>query len=165
LYFFHFESEHTMSLFGSIGKIFNKVADFAKKAVSFGNSLLNGPLGQFASLIPGVGQYVQAAKKALAIADGFLNGDGAKDIAQNLANKKDSPLSQPGSLLSTQGIGTVAGLFGQTQNSDQISDLVEGFTGTRRNESTPAAKGDCFNIEQLAASQLARVFNSSPATA
>jgi hypothetical protein len=148
-----------MGFIKSIGKAFSKIGDFAKKAVGFASKILNGPLGQIASFIPGIGPFVAAARKVVGIADGVLNGGGLKGIIGGLVgNLGGGLLGQAGSLLSKTGLGSVIGMGSQLNSSGGVLDLVSGLMGSRKGDQSPAAQGDKYNLGQFAAFQLSNLF-------
>jgi len=141
-----------MGLLKGIGKAFSKIGDFAKKAVGFANKILNGPLGQIASFIPGVGPFIAGARKIVGIADGVLNGGGLKGIVGGLVgNLGGGLLGQAGSLLSKTGLGSVIGMGSKLTSSGGIADLIGGLMGPRQGNNSPAAQGDKYNLGQFAA--------------
>lgn len=147
-----------MGFIKSIGKAFSKIGDFAKKAVGFASKILNGPLGQIASFIPGVGPFIAGAAKIVGMADSVLNGGGLKGIIGGLVgNLGGGLLGQAGSLLSKTGLGSVIGMGSQLTSSGGIMDLVSGLMGSRKGNESPAAQGDKYNLGQFAAFQLANL--------
>jgi len=145
-----------MGLLKGIGKAFKSIGNFAKKAVGFASKILNGPLGQIASFIPGVGPFVAGARKIVGMADGLLNGGGLKGIIGGLVgNLGGGLLGKAGSLLSKTGLGSVIGLGSQVQNSGGLLDIAKGLMSSRKADTSPAAQGDKYNLTQFLAYQLA----------
>jgi hypothetical protein len=147
-----------MGLLKAIGNAFKGAVDFAKGAVGFANKLLNGPLGQIASFIPGVGPFIAGARKVVGIADSVLNGGGAKGIIGGLVgNLGGGLLGQAGSLLSKTGLGSVIGMGSQLNSSGGLADFIGGLMGPRQGNQSAAADGDRYNLGQFAAFQLANL--------
>lgn len=148
-----------MGLFSKIGKAFKKVGGFVKKAVGFANKLLNGPLGKIASFIPGVGPFIAGAAKVVGIADGVLNGKGLGGIVSGLVgNLGGGLLGKAGSLLSKTGLDSVIGFATKATNSNQLFDVVSSLMSPRQGDTSVAAQGDRYNVQQLAAFQMAQLF-------
>jgi hypothetical protein len=156
-----------MGFFDSIKSFATKAVDTVKqvapKVIDFGKKVLDGPVGDFASNIPGVKKYVDKGKELLGAADGWVNGkgDGGKAIAKGLTADETSPLGPSGSWMSNQGLATLAGLFGMTDSTQQVSDLVSGFTCNHENDSSPESQGDQFNLQQIVALNVARLLLQS----
>jgi hypothetical protein len=147
-----------MGFLKGIGKAFKSIGNFAKKAVGFASKILNGPLGQIASFIPGVGPFIAGARKIVGIADSVLNGGGLKGIIGGLVgNLGGGLLGKAGSLLSKTGLGSVIGMGSQLKTSGGIADLVKGLMSSRKADASPAAQGDKYNLAQFAAFQLANL--------
>ena len=141
-----------MGFLGGIGKVFKKIGSFAKKAVGFASKILNGPLGKIASFIPGVGPFIAGAAKVVGIANSVLNGGGLKGIIGGLVgNLGGGLLGKAGSLLSKTGLDTMIGLGSKAGNTSQVLDVVSGLMGSRKNDKSPAAQGDQYNLSQFAA--------------
>jgi hypothetical protein len=150
-----------MGFIKGIGKAFKKIGDFAKKAVGFANKILNGPLGKIASFIPGVGPFIAGAAKIVGMADGVLNGGGLKGIIGGLVgNLGGGLLGQAGTLLSKTGLGSVIGLGSQANSTGGVLDLVSGLMSSRKNDQSPAAQGDRYNLGQFAAFQVANLLRA-----
>ena len=148
-----------MGFIKSIGKAFKKIGDFAKKAVGFANSILNGPLGKIASFIPGVGPFIAGAAKITGIANAVINGGGIKGIIGGLVGQLGGGLlGKAGTLLSKTGLGAAIGLGSQTSTSSQLLDMVKGLMSPRKADETPAAQGDRYNMTQFSAYQMAQLF-------
>ncbi|HEX5754601.1 MAG TPA: hypothetical protein VFZ09_50925 [Archangium sp.] len=151
-----------MGFIKSIGKAFKGITDFAKKAVGFASKILNGPLGQIASFIPGVGPFIAGARKIVGIADGVLNGGGLKGIIGGLVgNLGGGLLGKAGSLLSKTGLGAAIGLGSQTNSTGGVLDLVKGFMSSRKGDTSPLAQGDKYNLGQFAAFQVANLLKAA----
>lgn len=144
-----------MGFLGGIGKIF-------KKVVGFANKILQGPLGQIASFIPGIGPFVKGAQMVVGAADGLLNGKGFSGVLSGLMSGLGGGagfLGKAGSLLSKVGLGSVGGLLGKVVggNSGTVLDMVSQLMAPRQGNTSPAAQGDKYNLSQLAASTLAQM--------
>jgi hypothetical protein len=146
-----------MGFIKGIGKVFKGITSFAKKAVGFASKLLNGPLGQIASFIPGVGPFIAGARKIVGMADGVLNGGGLKGIIGGLVGKLGGGLlGKAGSLLSKTGLGSLVGLTSQVKSSGGLLDIAKALMSSRKGDASPMAKGDTYNIAQLLAFQAAQ---------
>jgi hypothetical protein len=147
-----------MGLLSGLGKVFKKIGDFAKKAVGFANTILNGPLGKIASFIPGVGPFIAGAAKITGIANAVLNGGGIKGIIGGLVGSLGGGLlGKAGTLLSKTGLGAAIGLGSQSSTSSQLLDLVKGLMSPRKADDSPAAQGDRYNMTQFSAFQMAQL--------
>ncbi|WP_224361785.1 hypothetical protein [Hyalangium versicolor] len=151
-----------MGFIKSIGKAFKKIGDIAKKAVGFASKILNGPLGQIASFIPGVGPFIAGAAKVVGVANSVLNGGGLKGIVSGLVgNLGGGLLGKAGTLLSKTGLGSALGLGSQLNSSGGVLDLVKGFMGSRKGDDSAAAQGDKYNLTQFAASKVASLLTGN----
>jgi hypothetical protein len=151
-----------MGFIKSIGKAFKKVGGFIKKSVGFANKILNGPLGKIASFIPGVGPFIAGAAKIVGVANSVLNGGGIKGIISGLVgNLGGGLLGKAGTLLSKTGLGSIIGLGSQLNSTGGILDMVKGLMSTRKNDPSPAAQGDRYNLSQFAAFQVANLLRAA----
>ena len=151
-----------MGFIKGIGKAFGKIGSFAKKAVGFASKILNGPIGKIASFIPGVGPFIAGAAKIVGVADGVLNGGGLKGIVGGLVgNLGGGLLGKAGSLLSKTGLGSVIGLGSQANSTGGVLDMVKGLMSSRKNDSSPAAQGDRYNLSQFAAFKIADLLRAA----
>lgn len=141
-----------------IGKAFKAVGNFAKKAVSFASKVLNGPLATIASFIPGVGPFIAGAAKIVGVADSVLNGKGLSGIVSGLVGSLGGGLlGKAGSLLSGTGLGTALGFLNKAGDSNQLFDMVKSFMGPRQGNTSTAAQGDVFNLQQFSAFKMAQL--------
>lgn len=153
-----------MGLLKGIGKAFKKIGSFAKKAVGFANKILNGPLGKIASFIPGIGPFVAGAAKIVGIADGVLNGKGLGGIVSGLVgNLGGGLLGKAGSLLSKTGLDSVIGFASKATNSGQLLDVVSTLMKPRQGDTSAAAQGDRFNLQQFSAFKMAELLRAQAA--
>lgn len=151
-----------MGFLGGIGKAFKKIGGFVKKAVGFANKILNGPLGKLASFIPGVGPFIAGAAKIVGIADGVLNGKGLGGIVSGLVgNLGGGLLGKAGTLLSKTGLDSIIGFASKATNSSQLLDVVSSVMQPRQNDTSVAAEGDRYNMQQLAAFQMANLLSAA----
>lgn len=151
-----------MGFIKGIGKVFKKIGDFAKKAVGFASKILNGPLGQIASFIPGVGPFIAGASKIVGVANSVLNGGGLKGIVSGLVGNLGSGLlGKAGSLLSKTGLGSIIGLGSQTNSTGGVLDLVKGLMSSRKSDQSAAAQGDKYNLTQFAAFKVADLLRAA----
>ncbi len=151
-----------MGFLKGIGKAFKKIGNFAKKAVGFANKILNGPLGKIASFIPGVGPFIAGAAKIVGIADGVLNGKGLGGIVSGLVgNLGGGLLGKAGSLLSKTGLDSVIGFASKATNSSQLFDVISTVMQPRQNDTSAAAEGDRYNMQQLAAYKMANLLSAA----
>ncbi|MFO0595214.1 MAG: hypothetical protein U0228_07915 [Myxococcaceae bacterium] len=149
-----------MGFLGGIGKAFKSIGNFAKKAVGFASKILNGPIGKIASFIPGVGPFIAGAAKVVGIADAVMNGKGLKGIIGGLVGNLGGGalgglLGKAGSLLSKTGLDSVIGFASKATNSNQLFDVISTVMQPRKGDTSPAAQGDRYNMQQLAAFQMA----------
>ncbi len=161
-----------MGFLKGIGKIFKKVGDFAKKAVGFASKILNGPIGQIASMIPGIGAFVKGAQMVTGIADGVLNKKGGigavlKGLAGPLLGKLGGAA---GGLLNKVGLGSVGDLLGKATKaggSGGLLDAVKSFVGggQLKGATDMLSQGSKFNLQQLVTSNLAKILGGNNGTA
>ncbi|MGV3620993.1 MAG: hypothetical protein ACO1OB_09250 [Archangium sp.] len=150
-----------MGLLKSIGNAFKKIGGFVKKAVGFASGILNGPLGKLASFIPGVGPFIAGAAKIVGVADAVLNGKGLGGIVSGLVgNLGGGLLGKAGTLLSKTGLDSVIGLASKATNSSQLLDVVSTLMQPRQNDTSAAAEGDRYNMQQFSAFQMAQLFRA-----
>lgn len=157
-----------MALVKALKGAFKKVTGFVKKAVSFANKIMQGPLGTILSFIPVTAAFARAAKMALGVADAALNGGGLKGIVGALAGGMGGMgglLGKAGSLLSGAGLGTVGGLLSKAAGSGGVMEIVSGLMAPRKGNESPAAQGDVFNLTQLSAARLAELFRNKQVAA
>ncbi len=146
------------SVVKGLKKVAKSVGNFAKKAVGFASKVLNGPLGTIAQFIPGVGPFVAGARKIVGIADSVLNGGGLKGIIGGLVgNLGGGLLGKAGSLLSKVGLDSVVGLVSKAGNTNVLTDILGTLMQPRQNDTSTAAQGDTFNLQQIAAYQFAQL--------
>ena len=154
-----------MGFLSGIGKAFKKIGDFAKKAVGFASSILNGPLGKIASFIPGVGPFIAGAAKITGIANAVLNGGGLKGIIGGLVGSLGGGLlGKAGTLLSKTGLGAAIGLGSLSSSSGMLLDVVKGLMTPRKAYTSPAAQGDRYNMTQFSAYQMAQLLTKQQQT-
>jgi hypothetical protein len=149
--------ENTMGLIKGIASVFNKVENFAKRAVGFANTILNGPIGRIASYIPGIGPLVSGASKIVGIADGVLRNGGLKSIVGNLVG---GLLNKAGSFLSRTGLSSVVNLALSAIDSGELLELVKKVMEFRQRDQSPLAAGDRYNVSQAAAYSLGNMLRS-----
>jgi hypothetical protein len=149
----------------AVGGAFKAVGNIAKKVVSFGAKIMNGPIGTILSFIPITAPFARAASLALNVANGALNGGGLKGIVGGLVQGLGGftgVLGKAGSLLSQTGLSTVGNLLTKASSSG-IGDIIGGLMqpADRAKQSTPVAQAETFNLQQLSAFRFAELFRAA----